>query len=121
MLANEGGYDPCDSTPGFSRKKVARPSDPVTPCDPGFVLDTANGMCNTILQGLNHYDAAEDACGNLDAEMIQFEKDTQAQGFISLLNSGLDMMICGSYQISNRFSFLKPQAATVRFSMHFAF
>lgn len=52
MVANDGGHDPCDTTPGFSRKSKPRPVVPYSPCDPGFVLDSGNGICYTVIPGV---------------------------------------------------------------------
>ena len=53
MVNNDGGYDPCDTTPGFSRKSKPRPAVPYSPCDPGFVLDSVNGICYNVIPGTN--------------------------------------------------------------------
>jgi len=55
----------------------------------GFVLDDTNKLCYKVIDNLNHYEAAENACEGIDAEMVQFENDNQVQAFVNLLKTGL--------------------------------
>jgi hypothetical protein len=53
-----------------------------------FVLDDTNGLCYKVMESLNHFEASEDACQAMDAEMVQFENDNQVEAFIQLLKTG---------------------------------
>ena len=59
----------------------------------GFVLDDTNGLCYKVMDSPNHFEAAEDACEAIDAEMVQFESDKQVQAFVNLLKTGLQLQI----------------------------
>ena len=38
--------------------------------------------------GINFYDSANDACQNLDAQLVEFGNDNEVKAFISLLKGG---------------------------------
>ena len=88
MVANEGGHDSCDTTPGFSRKLRPRPIAAATPCDPGFVLDAVNGMCYMIPQTIGSFESGEKFCSNFDSDVVQFENDAMVKEFINMLTTG---------------------------------
>ena len=54
----------------------------------GFVLDEINSLCYRVLDDLNHFEAAEESCQSLDAELLQFESDRQVQQFVALIKAG---------------------------------
>ena len=52
------------------------------------MLDNANGLCYQIIGDLNDFEIGKSNCENLNAEIVQFESDAQARGFIALLKAG---------------------------------
>ena len=52
------------------------------------MLDNANGLCYQILGDMNDFEIGKSNCEDLNAEMVQFESDAQARGFIALLKAG---------------------------------
>ena len=56
----------------------------------GFTLDSINGLCYQVLPDSDHAEAGQDACDNLDAELLQFENDKQVLGLLSMLKAGWD-------------------------------
>lgn len=59
-------------------------------CDSGFVLDNTTGLCYGIKEGLsNFWEASASACTtDLSSQLLEFEFDSQVQGFLSLIRSG---------------------------------
>ncbi len=43
---------------------------------------------NVTFSGINFYESANDACKNLDAELVEFDNDNEVKAFISLLKAG---------------------------------
>jgi hypothetical protein len=57
-------------------------------CDAGFVADTANGYCYTVLPDVTDLENGKTICGeNFDADLLQFENDTHVTALLAILKS----------------------------------
>ena len=83
MLLN-GGYNPCIKFPEnhtFWTNNIG--------CDPGFVPDYTNGYCYMLLPTKKTFQEGVDHCAdNYDAELLLFEKNSQVDGVIKMINDG---------------------------------
>jgi hypothetical protein len=43
--------------------------------------------------GINFYESANDACKNLDAELVEFNNDNEVKSFINLLKGGNEFIL----------------------------
>jgi hypothetical protein len=80
----DGGYDPClkfDDNDTFWSNHIG--------CEDGFIPDYKNGYCYMLLPSKKTLQEGIDYCAdNYDAELILFEKNSQVDGFITLMNKG---------------------------------
>jgi len=83
MLLN-GGYNPCNKFPQnhtFWTKNIE--------CGDGFVPDYTNGYCYKLLPTKKTFQEGLDYCaGYYDAEILLFEKNSQVDGFVKMINEG---------------------------------
>lgn len=80
-----GGYNICKKFPDNSTFWSNKGE-----CDDGFIPDKINGYCYTLLPSKKTLQEGIDYCANnFDSELLLFEKNSQVDGFISLLNMGI--------------------------------
>jgi hypothetical protein len=80
-----GGYNPCKKFPSNSTFWTNKNA-----CDDGFVPDYANGYCYMLLPTKKPLEQGIDYCtDNYDAELLLFEKNSQVDGLITLINDGI--------------------------------
>jgi hypothetical protein len=57
-------------------------------CDPGFVFDAISGWCYKVLEDKSNFWRSLDLCSGLDSALPEFRNDSEARGFVNLLNKG---------------------------------
>jgi hypothetical protein len=94
----DGGYDPCDNSTFFESKRKKRDATATAMasatataklvCDDGYFPDSINEYCYKSLDNLGTLDEARSNCTAIGAQLIKFETDIQASGFLRLLKTG---------------------------------
>jgi hypothetical protein len=92
----DGGYDPCDNSTFFESKRKKRDATAMASatattkpvCDDGYFPDSINEYCYKSLDNLGTLDEARSNCTAIGAQLIKFETDIQASGFLRLLKTG---------------------------------
>ena len=83
-IALDRGYDPCQrflDDDIFWRNK--------NECDPDFVPDPDNGYCYKVLSTESNFDdGVNDCILNSDAELVEFNSNSEVNGLIKLIETG---------------------------------
>ena len=90
------GYDPCSK---YSENPTFWTS--IKACDPGFIPDFTNGYCYIMLPNTKNLQDGDDLCrNNYDGELLLFDTNSEAVGFVTLVNTGIyNSMASGAIQI----------------------
>jgi len=95
----DGGYDVCQK---FPENDIFWSN--IVGCDLGFIPDHDNGYCYTVLSTFENFDNGESTCEiQYDAELLLFDTNSQVEGFIELIRSGIFHVLKKEFLLRSEF------------------